>query len=371
MTPALLTLNAGSSTVKYALFTRDGGAPPAQAAPRLIELTRGTIEETGAPAMAKALEATRKAGVTVVGVGHRVVHGGTRFSAPALVDDEVLATLEGFVPLAPLHQPHNVSGIKAARAAFQGVAQVACFDTAFHRTRDFIEETYALPLQYYEEGVRRFGFHGLSYQFVATRLSEVAPEVARTKVVVAHLGSGASMCALANGQSVATTMGFSTIDGIPMGTRAGNIDPGVLLYLLDQKRMPLKEVETLLYKESGLKGLSGVSNDMRTLLASDTPAARNAVEYFVRRCAREVAALATAAGGLDALVFTAGIGERSAVIRARIVEKLAWLGLSIDDASNTSNALVISQPSSRAKVLVVPTNEERCIAEAVASLVSA
>lgn len=358
MTPALLTLNAGSSTVKYALFSGDG----------VTELTRGTIEETGAPAMAKALDVTKAAGVTVVGVGHRVVHGGTRFSAPVVIDDQIFSLLESFIPLAPLHQPHNVSGIKAARAAFQGVAQVACFDTAFHRTRDFLEETYALPRRYYDEGVRRFGFHGLSYQFIATRLSEVAPDVATGKVVVAHLGSGASMCAVSNGRSVATTMGFSTIDGIPMGTRAGTIDPGVLLYLLDQKGMPLKDVEALLYKESGLKGLSGVSNDMRTLLATDTQEARDAVEYFVRRCAREVASLATALGGLDALVFTAGIGERSAVIRARIVRQLAWLGLSVDEAANTSNALGISPPSSRAKVLVVPTNEERCIADAVARL---
>jgi acetate kinase len=361
MTPAILTLNAGSSTVKYALFSRDG----------LTEFTRGSIEETGAPAMAKALEVTKAAGVTVIGVGHRVVHGGTRFSAPVLIDDEVVATLEGFVPLAPLHQPHNLAGIKAARAAFEGVVQVACFDTAFHRTRDFIEETYALPRRYYDDGVRRFGFHGLSYQFVARRLREVAPDVANGKVVVAHLGSGASMCALSNGRSAATTMGFSTIDGIPMGTRAGSIDPGVLLYLLDQKRVPLKDVETLLYKEAGLKGLSGVSNDMRTLLESDAPAAKDAVEYFVRRCARKVAALATAIGGLEALVFTAGIGERSAVIRARIVEKLAWLGVTVDAAANAANALVTSPPSSRAKVLVVPTNEERCIAEAVAALAKA
>jgi acetate kinase len=359
MTPAILTLNAGSSTVKYALCSRDG----------VTEFTRGTIEETGAPAMAKALEVTKAAGVTVVGVGHRVVHGGTRFSTPVLIDDDVVATLEGFVPLAPLHQPHNLVGIKAARAAFEGAVQVACFDTAFHRTRDFIEETYALPRRYYDQGVRRFGFHGLSYQFVAQRLREVAPDVANGKVVVAHLGSGASMCALSTGRSAATTMGFSTIDGIPMGTRAGSIDPGVLLYLLDQQRVPLKDVETLLYKEAGLKGLSGVSNDMRTLLESDAPAAKDAVEYFVRRCAREVAALATAIGGLEALVFTAGIGERSAVIRARIVEKLAWLGVTVDPAANAANALVISPPSSRAKVLVVPTNEERCIAEAVAALV--
>ncbi len=356
MRPAILTLNAGSSTVKYALFASDDG---------VTELSRGTLEETGETAMAKALEVTRSAEVEVVGVGHRVVHGGIRYSAPARVDDTVLEALESFVPLAPLHQPHNVLGIKAARAAFPTAPQIACFDTAFHRTRSFVEEAYALPRRFFDEGIRRFGFHGLSYQFIAKQLAEVAPDVANGKVVVAHLGSGASMCALSGGRSVASTMGFSTIDGIPMGTRSGNLDPGVLLHLLDQKGMPLKEVETLLYKESGLKGLSGISNDMRTLLADESSAAKEAVEYFVHRCAREVASLATAAGGLDALVFTAGIGERSAAIRGRIVRKLAWLGLAIDDAANGRNSTLISTRVSRAKVLCIPTNEERCIAEAV------
>lgn len=355
MRPAILTLNAGSSTVKYALFADDG----------VTELSRGTLEETGEAAMAKALEVTRTAEVEVIGVGHRVVHGGVTYSAPARIDDAVLATLESFEPLAPLHQPHNVQGIKAARAAFPGVPQVACFDTAFHRTRSFVEEAYALPRRFFDEGVRRFGFHGLSYQFIAKQLGEVAPDIAKGKVVVAHLGSGASMCALSSGRSVASTMGFSTLDGLPMGTRTGALDPGVLLHLLDQKRMPLKEVETLLYKESGLKGLSGLSNDMRTLLADESSAAKEAVEYFVHRCAREVASLATAVGGLDALVFTAGIGERSSAIRGRIVRKLAWLGLAIDDAANGRNSTLISTRVSRAKVLCIPTNEERCIAEAV------
>lgn len=357
MQPAILTLNAGSSTVKYGLFSRDGAT----------ELAKGTLEETGAKAMARALEVTREAKVQVVGVGHRVVHGGPRYASPARIDDEVLEALRSFIPLAPLHQPHNVAGIEAARAAFATVPQVACFDTAFHRGHALVEETYALPRRYFDEGVRSFGFHGLSYQFISQQLSTVAPDVAGGKVVVAHLGSGASMCALVGGRSVATSMGFSTLDGIPMGTRTGSLDPGVLLYLLD-RGLSVKEVETLLYKESGLKGLSGVSNDMRTLLASDAAGAKEAVEYFVHHCARMVASLATAAGGLDALVFTAGIGERSAVIRARIVEKLAWLGLGVDAKANEANATVISSASSRAKVLVVPTNEERCIAEAVAAV---
>ncbi|MCU0699249.1 MAG: acetate/propionate family kinase [Myxococcaceae bacterium] len=361
MSKAILTLNAGSSTVKYALF---------DAATR-AERQRGTLEETGASAMAKALEVCRTAGVEVVGVGHRVVHGGTRFSTPARIDDEVLAALEGFVPLAPLHQPHNVTGIKAARAAFPGVAQVACFDTAFHRTRAEVEETYALPRALFDEGVRRFGFHGLSYEYVAGALRTVAPALAKARVVIAHLGSGASMCAVRDGQSVASTMGFSTLDGVPMGTRPGALDPGVVLYLLGQKGLSVSQVEALLYKESGLKGLSGLSNDMRTLLASEAPQAALAVEYFVTRCAREVASLATALGGLDGLVFTAGIGERSSVIRARIVAQLEWLGLGVDASANDRNETVISTASSRAQVLVVPTNEERCIADAVAAVTDA
>jgi acetate kinase len=229
-----------------------------------------------------------------------------------------------------------------------------------------VEETYALPRAWFDDGVRRFGFHGLSYQFIASRLPEVMPALEMGRVVIAHLGSGASMCAVREGKSVATSMGFSTLDGIPMGTRPGALDPGVVLYLLGQKGLTLPQVESLLYKESGLKGLSGLSNDMRTLLASDAPEATLAVDYFVSRCAREVASLATALGGLDGLVFTAGIGERSAVIRRRIVEQLAWLGLSVDTDANEKNATVISGASSRVPVLVVPTNEERCIADAVA-----
>ncbi len=354
---AILTLNAGSSTVKYALFRRDG----------LEELARDTIEETGAAAMTKALEVVARANVTVTGVGHRVVHGGVTASAPRRLDDLLLAELEQLVPLAPLHQPHNLSGIRASRAAFPAALQVACFDTAFHRTHDFVEDVFALPRRYYDEGVRRFGFHGLSYEFIAEELRRVAPAIAEKRVVVAHLGSGASMCALRDGKSVASSMGFSALDGLPMGTRTGSLDPGVLLYLLS-KGATVKELETLLYKESGLKGLSGESNDMRALLASTAEPARQAVEYFVHRCAREVASLAAAVRGLDALVFTAGIGERSAVIRRRISERLDWLGLSLDETANDASQLVISTPASRVTVLVLPTNEELCIAQAVQRL---
>jgi acetate kinase len=354
MRNAVLTLNAGSSTVKYAVFTLNG----------LQELARDTIEETGEAAMTKALEVVRSVGVIISGVGHRVVHGGVHYSAPVRLDANVLVELERLTPLAPLHQPHNLSGVRAAQAAFPSVPQVACFDTAFHRTHSFVEDVYALPRRYYDEGVRRFGFHGLSYEFIAKELTRAAPAIANGRVVVAHLGSGASMCVMREGKSVASTMGFSAIDGLPMGTRSGGLDPGVLLYLLAKGATP-KELEALLYKESGLKGLSGESNDMRTLLASGSPSSKEAIEYFVHRCAREVASLAAAAGGLDALVFTAGIGERSAAIRARVVEKLAWLGLAVDPAANARNDVLISNQASTARVFVIPTNEERCIAEAV------
>lgn len=359
MSDAILTLNVGSSTVKFALYDRE----------TLFEVHRGTIESTHDRAMDQALEVARRAQRSIVGIGHRVVHGGTVYSAPVKVDEQVVTHLRSFIPLAPLHQPFNVEGVVAAIRAFPAATQVACFDTAFHRGRPFVDETYALPRRFFDEGIRRFGFHGLSYQFVSRRLGEVAPEVARGRVVIAHLGSGASMCGIREGRSVATSMGFSTLDGIPMGTRCGALDPGVVLHLLEQKRMSVKDVEHVLYKESGLKGLSEISADMRALLASPSDSAREAVEYFVDRCAREVASLATALGGLDALVFTAGIGERSEVVRQKIVGRLAWLGLELDGAANHANAVRISSTNSKGHVLVVPTNEELCIAQSTAALV--
>lgn len=355
MRRAILTLNAGSSTVKYALFDAE----------TLVEHSRGTIERTGAEAMNEALAVCQRAGLVISAVGHRVVHGGSQFSQPLVVDAASLEALAALNPLAPLHQPHNVAGLRAAMTAFPHVPQVACFDTAFHRGRAFEEEAYALPRALFDDGVRRFGFHGLSYEFIAKQLAEKEPALARGRVVVAHLGSGASLCGLVDGKSAATSMGFSTLDGVPMGTRPGALDAGVVLYLLQAKGRSVADVEKLLYRESGLLGVSGVSNDMRALLASESPYAKQAVDLFVHHVARMVASLATAIGGLDALVFTAGIGERSAVIRERVVAKLAWLGLSLDAAANAQNAWRISSSTSRAVVLVVPTNEERCIAEAV------
>jgi acetate kinase len=298
----------------------------------------------------------------VAAVGHRVVHGGAEHSRPILVDDAVLAKLEKFVPLAPLHQPHNLSAIRAAQQALPGVPQVACFDTAFHRGHEPVAELFALPYELYEAGVRRYGFHGLSYEYIAGALPQTAPAIAAGRVVVAHLGSGASLCALKGGRSVDSTMGFTALDGLPMGTRTGQLDPGVVLYLMQERSMTVKEVEALLYKQSGLLGISGVSNDMRDLLASKAPRAKLAVDYFVFRVARETAALASVLGGLDGIVFTAGIGERSAEIRRRVCESLGWLGVDLDTAANERSGPRLSRDGSKVSAWVVPTNEELMIA---------
>jgi len=263
-----------------------------------------------------------------------------------------------------LHQPHNLSGVHAARVAFPGVPQVACFDTAYHRNHPWVNDAFALPRSLYDEGVRRYGFHGLSYAYIAGKLARVAPQLAAGRVVVAHLGNGASMCAMENGQSIASTMGFSALDGLPMGTRCGQLDPGVLLYLMDQKGMSAAQISDLLYKQSGLLGISGLSNDMRTLEAAGTIEAAQAIDYFVFRCQREVGAMAAALGGIDALVFCGGIGENSRLVRARICERLGWIGIDLDPARNAANAQVISTDSARTKVLVLPTNEELVIARA-------
>jgi acetate kinase len=311
--------------------------------------------------LAQAIGA-RAGGLDVAAVGHRVVHGGAEHSRPIVVDDAVLAKLEKFVPLAPLHQPHNLSAIRAARQALPGVPQVACFDTAFHRGHEPAAELFALPYELYEAGVRRYGFHGLSYEYIAATLPEAAPEIAAGRVIVAHLGSGASLCALKGGRSVDSTMGFTALDGLPMGTRSGQLDPGVVLYLMQARGMTAKEVEGLLYKRSGLLGISGVSNDMRDLLASKEPRAKLAVDYFIFRVARETAALASALGGLDGLVFTAGIGERSAEIRRRVCQSLAWLGVELDAAGNERGGPRISREGTTPSAWVVPTNEELMIA---------
>src|SRR5208283_3088478 len=381
----LLVLNAGSSSLKFQLFALSGEG--------LRNEIRGQIDGIGDDAwvvihggdgevlLREDLDDARMAdpagalawlsawlerplaGRMLLGVGHRVVHGGTRYAAPVRVDAQVMHELETLIPLAPLHQPPNLAPIRTLLATRPDLPQVACFDTAFHRTQPIVAELFALPKHFYDEGVRRYGFHGLSYQFIARRLASVAPEAAAGKTVVAHLGNGVSMCAMHGGLSVATTMGFTALDGCPMGTRTGSLDPGVVLHLARERKMPLDDIETLLYKQSGLLGLSGVSSDMRELQASDSPDARLAIDYFVYRLAREVGSLAAAMGGIDALVFTAGIGENSAAIRAAVCERVAWLGLDFDPVANRAGGPRISRDGSRVSAWRVPTNEELMIAE--------
>src|SRR5262249_40610868 len=272
--------------------------------------------------------------ITLLAVGHRVVHGGPDYDRPVLIDHSVVTRLERYSALAPLHQPHNLAPIRTLLANFPSLPQVACFDTAFHRAHDDLADCYAIPRQFHDEGVRRYGFHGLSYEYIAKTLPRVAPEIATGRVIIAHLGSGASMCALLGGRSIESTMGFTALDGLPMGTRPGQIDPGVVLYLIEEKHMTAAQVQDLLYGECGLKGLSGLSNDVRELEASPDPQARFALDYFVYRVGLHAGLLAAALGGLDAFVFTAGIGENSPALRARIVEKLAWLGGKLDPQAN-------------------------------------
>ncbi|MDJ0814596.1 MAG: acetate/propionate family kinase [Desulfobacterales bacterium] len=298
----------------------------------------------------------------LTGVGHRVVHGGSAYSSPVKVDDAVLRRLEKYIPLAPLHQPHNLGPIRSVMKLGADIPQVACFDTAFHRTNPPLSQIFALPRRYTDEGIRRYGFHGLSYEYISRRLQVLDSKVAAGRVVVAHLGSGASMCALQGGRSIASTMGFSAMDGIPMGTRPGNLDPGVVLYLMQEKGTTPDELADLFYKRSGLLGISGVSNDMRILLESSDPQAEEAIGVFVYRIQRELGSLAAALGGLDALVFTAGVGENSPAIRARVCEGAQWLGLQLDPAANDQNLLKISTPESQVSIWVIPTNEELMIA---------
>jgi acetate kinase len=304
----------------------------------------------------------------VLGVGHRVVHGGSRYSAPAVITPQVMQDLQALVPLAPLHQPYNLAAIEAVADRLPEVPQVACFDTSFHRGRDAVVDVVPLPKQIRQSGVQRYGFHGLSYEFIASALLQVAPELAAGRVIVAHLGSGASLCALKNGRSVDTSFGFTALDGLCMGTRPGALDPGVVLHLFQGLGLTATEVETMLYKQSGLLALSGVSNDMRDLLASSEPGAQFAVDYFVYRAAREIGALAAVLRGIDGLVFTAGIGEHSAEIRARICDASSWLGIDLDPDANAQNGARISGRRSRVSAWVIPTNEELMIARHTASL---
>jgi acetate kinase len=295
----------------------------------------------------------------IAAFGHRIVHGGPDLDRSLLIDAAAMAKIEAVSPLAPLHNPPALDVVQGLLRRFPGVPQVACFDTAFHRGHPAVADRFAIPDDLYQQGVRRYGFHGLSYQYIAGALPR---EIAGGKVVVAHLGSGASMCALVNGRSVDSSMGFTALDGLPMGTRSGSLDAGVILWLQQQKGWPVGRVESFLYHDCGLKGMSGLSNDIRVLLASDAPLARLAVEYFVYHTARTAGALAVSMGGIDALVFTAGIGEHSAPVRARVLERLAWLGLELDAAANAAGKQRITTPGSRASALVIPTNEERVIA---------
>jgi acetate kinase len=379
-----LVLNAGSSSLKFCVYDRAQGASWSLDA-------RGQIEGIGsAPRLSaktgaggaladERLDATvsdgrgalntlagwlrsRYGGARVLGVGHRVVHGGARFTGPAVVTPEVLDELRALIPLAPLHQPHNLAAIDAVAELLPGIPQVACFDTSFHRGQPAVAELVPLPREIRDTGVQRYGFHGLSYEYIASVLPRVAPEIAAGRVIVAHLGSGASLCALRNGRSLDSTFGFTALDGLCMGTRPGAVDPGVILHLFQGMGLGAKDVETILYKKSGLLGISGVSNDMRDLLSSPEPAARLAVDYFVYRAAREIGSLAAVLRGIDGLVFTAGVGENSAVIRHRIGEACGWLGVELDAAANERGGPRISRAGSRVSAWVIPTNEELMIA---------
>ncbi|CAG2149280.1 acetate/propionate family kinase [Cupriavidus numazuensis] len=303
-----------------------------------------------------------------VAIGHRVVHGGSDFAQAVRIDDDVIARLEALIPLAPLHQPHNLTAIRAVRKAAPELLQVACFDTAFHAGHDMLAQLMALPYEYYERGIRRYGFHGLSYEYIARRLGQVAPDVAAGRVIVAHLGNGASLCAMRDGRSVDSTMGLTALDGMPMGTRCGAIDPGAVLWLA-QQGMTADAIQNMLYGASGLKGLSGVSSDMRALLASEAPRARLAVDFYAYRAAQEIGKLAVTLGGLDTLVFTAGIGANSPPVRARICAHLTDLfGISLDNAANNDNSQRVSSDASRVPVLVLPTDEEGMIALSTARI---
>jgi acetate kinase len=388
----ILVVNAGSSSLKFQVFAFGGGdltcllkgqIDGVGTRPRLRAQGNDEsvlIDETYAPERIPDLPtAITTAGrwlretqnFNLIAVGHRVVHGGAAYDRPVLIDQKVLAQLQQYVCLAPLHQPNNLAPIGSLLTAQPNLPQVACFDTAFHRGHSALADHYALPERFYAQGVRRYGFHGLSYEYIAQRLRQVAPQIARGRVIVAHLGSGASMCALADGRSVESTFGFTALDGLPMGTRPGQLDPGVVLYLIAEEGMSPAAVQHLFYHECGLKGLSGISNDVRELEASSDPKAAFALDYFVYRVGLYAGMLAAALGGLDAFVFTAGIGENAVALRARIAEKLAWLGIVLDASANASQKPLISSAESRVALYVVPTNEELMIAQHTLQLLSA
>ena len=384
MSDAIAVLNAGSSSIKYSLFllkgkelelTLRGQAEGIYTQPRFVakdaagkvqhEKSWGEGVELGHEgALDYLIPYVREhlGDHNLAAIGHRVVHGGMQYAKPVRMDRWILDALREFVPLAPLHQPHNLSPIELIMQRLPAMPQVACFDTAFHRSNPEVAQMFALPAKFHEEGVRRYGFHGLSYEYIASVLPQVDGRAAQGRTVVLHLGNGASMCAIADGRSVASTMGFTAVDGLPMGTRCGSIDPGVILYLMDQRGMDVRAIEKLVYSQSGLLGVSGISSDMRALLASADPRARTAIDLYAYRIRRELGSLAAALGGLDAIVFTAGIGEHAAPIRQRVCEDAAWLGVELDAAANTKGGPRICTAASRVQAWVVPTNEELMIA---------
>lgn len=391
MTHVVAVLNAGSSSIKFAVRGTEDGLPL---------LMRGQVEAIGvAPKLTlkgpdgsvlgtRAFETVdfdhaagtrtiiaevreRLAGYEVAAIGHRVVHGGMHYTAPVRIGADVLAQLETLIPLAPLHQPHNLAPIRTLMDETPGIPQVACFDTAFHAAQPALARRYAIPRAMTAAGVLRYGFHGLSYEFIARRIAELAPHLAKARVVVAHLGNGASLCAMQGGHSLASTMGFTAVEGLMMGTRCGSIDPGVLIWLMDEKGMDARAIERFVYKEAGLLGVSGISSDMRALRESGAPEAKEATDLFVYRVVREIGSMAAALGGVDALVFTAGIGENDAQTRAEIVGGCHWLGLTIDSEANTGGNGLISAEGAKMEAWVIPTDEERMIAEHTLSLLGA
>jgi acetate kinase len=380
---AILVLNAGSSSIKLSVFAERAGELALElrgeveglyTAPRFMahdptghvvaeRSWRGaTLGHDGAVEYLSEFLKQHLADHRLVGVGHRVVHGGLEFTAPVRVGTQTIKALERFIPLAPLHQPHNLAPIARLLERSPELPQVACFDTSFHRTNPDVAQRFALPAALHDAGVQRYGFHGLSYEYIASELPRLDAKAASGKTVVLHLGNGVSICAMEAGRSVATTMGFTPADGLPMGTRCGALDPGVIVYLMDERKMDARAIERLLYRESGLLGVSGISSDMRTLLSSSDPAARLAIDIFVYRIRRELGSLAAALGGLDAIVFTGGIGEHAPAIRERVCHDAAWLGIELAAAANTQGGPRISVPGSRVGGWVVPTNEELMIA---------
>jgi acetate kinase len=389
MTECIAVVNAGSSSIKFALFENGlderflfgGQIEQIGVSPRLTvkdskgekllenEWSATELDHRSATRVILETAISLSGGNPIIAVGHRVVHGGTDFTEPVLVTTNVVASLKELCPLAPLHQPHNLVAIEAIAAAAPHLPQVACFDTAFHQAQPPIAQTFALPRELTESGIRRYGFHGLSYEYVSAHLRTVSPEDAGKRIVIAHLGNGASLCAIYQSRSIATTMGFTAVEGLIMGTRCGSIDPGVLLYLMDEHKMDARALENMMYKKSGLLGVSGISGDMRLLRASKEPRAREAIDLFIYRIVREIGSLAAALGGLDGLVFTGGIGQHDAATRKEVVAGCAWLGAALDERANEDHEEEIEGISSRMRIWVLPTDEERVIARHTASLI--